>query len=178
MVRESKCLVDQNAWIKIAEESLGLDEKLLWKRNCGSWNTYLLGSWYALPHLLIPPWICMCPRPRQTSSRPCGLSSPLTWNATVLPIFNPAFYNPFLFTPQADSHILGGYSISSFAFCALRVHKNRQDQKVALGKSRPVCQVRCFASEWHSTSPHHPFSTLSSFLYYFLSFSSKSSTTR
>lgn len=33
MVRESKCLGDQNAWIKIAEESLGLDEKLLWKRN-------------------------------------------------------------------------------------------------------------------------------------------------
>ena len=35
--------------------------------------------------------------------------SPVTWNATVLPIFNQAFYKPVLLTPRADSSILGGY---------------------------------------------------------------------
>lgn len=49
--------------------------------------------------------------------------SQVTWNATVLPIFTQAFYKPFLLTPQADSHILGGYLIPSLTFFTLRVLK-------------------------------------------------------
>lgn len=49
--------------------------------------------------------------------------SRVTWNATVLPIFNQAFYKPFLLTPQADSHILGGYLTPSLTFFILGVLK-------------------------------------------------------
>lgn len=52
--------------------------------------------------------------------------SQVTWNATVLLIFNQAFYKLFLLTPQADSHILGGYLIPSLTFLHSEGPQNRQ----------------------------------------------------
>lgn len=58
--------------------------------------------------------------------------SPVTWNATVLPIFNQAFYKPVLLTPRADSSILGGYWIPSLPFFTLRVLRNRKPERSLL----------------------------------------------
>lgn len=75
------------------------------------------------------------------------LKSQVTWNATVLPIFNQAFYKPFLLTPQADSHILGGYLILSLTFFTLRVLKIDRRPESSLLKVLGCLQVKCFLAK-------------------------------
>lgn len=72
--------------------------------------------------------------------------SRVTWNATVLPIFNQAFYKLFLFTPRADSHILGGYLIPSLTFFTLRVLEI-DGRPESLLKLLCCLQVKCFSAE-------------------------------
>lgn len=72
--------------------------------------------------------------------------SRVTWNASVLPIFNQAFYKLFLLTPQADSHILGGYLIPSLTFFTLRVLEiDRRPESSLLKLSCCLQAKRCSA---------------------------------
>lgn len=105
---------DNEAWIGLREVFAGLGEKGLRRKHC---------RYCSRCNIL---HICEKGPDRLPLSMSCWvLESQVAWIATILPIFNQAFYKPCLLTPQADCHILGGYLIPSLTFFTWRVLKNR-----------------------------------------------------